>query len=246
MAVNRPVAANKASRRAAAPFRLRLVVMAKVPIMGRVKTRLAREVGAVEAVRFYRHTLAAVLARIGRDPRWQTSLSIAPDAGVGRPIWPRGPLRRAQGGGDLGQRMQRIMDWPEPGPLIIVGTDIPEIDASHIADAFAKLRSTGAILGPAPDGGYWLVGLRRSPRILHPFRNVRWSSAATLADTAANLAGHRIGRAATLDDVDNAHELARCRNRFGRRILPKFRLTSNCGAARHNADNRTEMLYNGL
>jgi uncharacterized protein len=194
--------------------------MAKVPVMGRVKTRLAREVGGTEAMRFYRHTLSALLDRIGHDPRWQTSLAIAPDSGIGSPVWPPGLRRRAQGSGDLGQRMQRIMDWSEPGPVIIVGTDIPAISATHIAEAFAQLRGASAVLGPAPDGGYWLVGLRRSPRIVQPFRNVRWSSAATLADTAANLAGHTICRAATIADVDDAGELARCRNSFGRRIPP--------------------------
>ena len=93
--------------------------MAKLPVMGRVKTRLAREVGAVEAVRFYRGTLAAVTGRIGRDPRWETTLSIAPDHGVRVPVWPGGPLRRPQGRGDLGQRMQRIMDEAPPGPVMV-------------------------------------------------------------------------------------------------------------------------------
>lgn len=56
-----------------------LVIMAKAPVLGRVKTRLAREVGAVEAARFYRVALARLLARLGPDPRWLTVVAVAPD-----------------------------------------------------------------------------------------------------------------------------------------------------------------------
>ncbi len=192
--------------------------MAKVPVMGRVKTRLAREIGAVEATRFYRHALAAVLGRVARDSRWETSLAVAPDPGVASRALPASITRHAQGSGDLGRRMQRIMQHRAPGPLIIIGTDIPAITAAHIAAAFQALRGRDAVLGPAPDGGYWLVGLRRSPRILQPFRPVRWSSATTLTDTTANLAGCSIGHAARLSDVDTAADWHQFRNGFGRRV----------------------------
>jgi uncharacterized protein len=194
--------------------------MAKVPVMGRVKTRLAREIGAVEAVRFYRHTLAAVLARLGRDARWQTSISIAPDTGIGSATWPLHLRLQRQGGGDLGQRMQRAMSNGGPGPVIIIGTDIPAITPANIAHAFSVLNGHDAVFGAAPDGGYWLAGLRRCPRILSPFGAVRWSSATTLSDTAANLAGRAVGYTATLPDVDNAAEFKRYQNSFGRRVLP--------------------------
>jgi rSAM/selenodomain-associated transferase 1 len=218
MRVDRPIGTRTASRRAAAPFQCRLVVMAKVPAMGRVKTRLAKSIGAVEAVRFYRHTLAAVVGRVGHDPRWQTSLSIAPDRGISAPLWPRRVRRQPQGSGDLGRRMQRILDLPRPGPLIIVGTDIPAIQPRHIADAFRRLRRGDAVVGPALDGGYWLIGLKRAPRVLRPFASVRWSTATTLADTVANLAGRRVERAATLGDVDDRASFEACRGWFGRRI----------------------------
>jgi uncharacterized protein len=219
--VAKPANTRKASRHAAALFRLRLVIMAKVPVMGRVKTRLAAEVGATQAVRFYRATLTAVAVRLGRDPRWHTSLAVAPDTGIASPALPRHVPRVAQGGGDLGSRMQRVMDRRERGPLIIVGTDIPAITPAHIAEAFRHLRGRDAVIGPAPDGGYWLVGLRRSPRIPKPFAGVRWSSEATLADTIANLGWSAVGRAAQLADVDNAVELAACRGHFGRIVRPR-------------------------
>ena len=62
--------------------------MAKVPVAGAVKTRLAREIGMAGAVRFARAAGAALLARVGRDPRWQTTIAVAPDCGASEPAWP--------------------------------------------------------------------------------------------------------------------------------------------------------------
>ena len=67
-----------------------LVVMAKQPRAGRVKSRLARDVGAVEATRFYRVTLQRLIRRLGRDRRWTTVLAVSPDGAAGDPVWPRG------------------------------------------------------------------------------------------------------------------------------------------------------------
>lgn len=187
--------------------------MAKQPVMGAVKTRLAREVGAAEATRFYRNSVRTVVGRLGADPRWRTVLAIAPDTGVGAPVWPSrrpgGIARMAQGLGDLGQRMQRLLASPPAGPVVLVGTDIPSIGPAHIARAFALLGNHDAVLGPAEDGGYWLVGLKRCPRTPRPFTNVRWSSPDTLADTVFNLRDARVAFAATLSDVDDARDLAR-------------------------------------
>ena len=194
--------------------------MVKEPRAGRVKTRLAREIGVVAATQFYRHAAAAVIGRLSRAPGFETWLSVAPDTAVRGRAWDRHAPRRKQGGGDLGQRMQRIVDWPGRGPIIIVGTDIPAIEPAHIRDAFRRLAGSDAVFGPTPDGGYWLVGLRRSPRILKPFADVRWSSEHALADTARNLAGFDIARAALLADVDDAAEWQAVRAWSGRRVLP--------------------------
>jgi rSAM/selenodomain-associated transferase 1 len=205
---------------AAAPFRRRLVVMVKAPVAGRVKTRLARQVGTVRATFFYRHTAAAVLARVGASPEWQTFLAVTPDTQLSHHSWPAHLMRIAQGSGDLGQRMQRIMALQWLGPVVIIGTDIPAIRPGYIAAAFAALGRCDAVLGPARDGGYWLLGLKRTPRVMSAFGNVRWSSPHTLDDTLANLTGYRVARAVTLGDVDDAHELACADSWFGRRVLP--------------------------
>lgn len=147
-----------------------------------------------------------------------TTLAVTPDWGVGTGIWGGMAPRTAQGGGDLGARMQRIMARAGPGPLVIVGTDIPGITPTHVAQAFRLLGSHDAVFGPASDGGYWLVGLRRRPRLLRPFSRVRWSSSQALSDTLANLAGRNVAFLSVLDDVDSASDLERCGRRAGRVI----------------------------
>jgi len=187
----------------------RLVIMAKTPHLGRVKRRLGREIGDVAAIRFYRNCLSHTALRLARDPRWRTILAVAPDRDVAARFWPlRGRLvRLPQGEGDLGRRMRRLFARLPPGPTIIVGSDIPAIRPAHVADAFRRLGRADAVLGPAPDGGYWLIGLSRTPRVLTPFAGVRWSGPHALADTLANLKGKRVALAAMLGDVDTAEDL---------------------------------------
>jgi len=181
-----------------------LVVMAREPGLGRVKSRLARDVGWVRATLFYRRTTAHLLKRLGRDPRWRLVLAVTPDRALSSGFWPiEASLRRGQGGGGLGARMGRLMAQMPPGPVVIVGSDIPAIGGAHIARAFKALGSHEAVLGPAEDGGYWLVGLRRRPRLLDPFPGVRWSGPHALADTLANLKGRSVALVDRLGDVDS-------------------------------------------
>ena len=104
--------------------------------------------------------------------------------------------------------MGRIMRTLPPGPACIVGGDIPGIGRPHVARAFAALGGHDAVFGPAPDGGFWLVGLKRSaPPPATLFRGVRWSGPHALADSMATLPGARIALVDTLRDVDTAADL---------------------------------------
>jgi uncharacterized protein len=190
-------------------FAKHLVIMAKSPILGHVKRRLGGEIGDVAALRFYRSCLSHTALRLARDPRWRTVLAIDPDRDVAERFWPsRGRMvRLPQGEGDLGRRMQRLFARLPPGPTIIVGSDIPALRPVHVAEAFKRLGRADAVFGPAPDGGYWLIGLKRMPRVLAPFAGVRWSGPHALADTLANLKGKRVAFAAMLSDVDTGADL---------------------------------------
>jgi rSAM/selenodomain-associated transferase 1 len=178
--------------------------MAKSPQLGRVKRRLGRDIGDVAATRFYRSCLSHAVMRLARDPRWRTMLAVDPGRAFAQNAWPArsNVTLLPQGDGDLGRRMQRLFALLPPGPAIIVGSDIPAIRPDHIAEAFKLLGQADAVLGPALDGGYWLVGLKARPRLLRPFAGVRWSTPYALADTVANLDGKRVAFAATLCDVD--------------------------------------------
>ena len=198
----------------AVPPKANLSVFVRAPRLGMVKHRLAAGIGVLAARRFYARTTAEVLARIARDPRWNTRLAVTPDrfAGKGR-FWPRDLERFPQGDGDLGRRMARAMARFAGAPVAIVGSDIPALASHHVADAFAALRGNEAVFGPASDGGYWLVGLRDGADVSNLFVGVRWSTEHALADTLANTKGRRVRLLEELDDVDDAVDLARIRAR---------------------------------
>ena len=189
-------------------MRRTLIVMLKEPRAGRVKTRLGRDIGMVAAAWWFRHQVRGLLRRIA-DPRWDVVLAVAPDrAGMTSRVWPAHLPRIPQGRGDLGARMARALRYPPHGPVCVIGGDIPDINAARIAEAFKALCTHDAVFGPAVDGGYWLIGLRRV-RAVPPslFAGVRWSTEHALADTERTLAGHTIAHVATLRDVDTAADL---------------------------------------
>ncbi len=186
----------------------RLIVMVKEPRPGRVKTRLGRDIGMTSAAWWFRHQARGLLRRV-EDRRWQTLLAVSPDAeGLQSRIWPNHLLRIAQGSGNLGARMGRLFHTLPMGPVVIIGADIPGISRAHIARAFAALGNHASVLGPAPDGGFWLIGLKRvSPPPKTLFYGVRWSTAQTMTDTLATLP-RPIAMIDTLNDIDTAADLA--------------------------------------
>ncbi len=187
-----------------------LVIMVKEPNPGRVKTRLGRDIGNVPAAWWFRHHAQSLLRRL-RDPRWHTILAVSPDrTGLDSRVWPAGVARIPQSDGNLGDRMARIFDTLAPGPALIIGADIPGVTRAHIAAAFAALGAQDAVFGPASDGGYWLVGLKRNrPAPISLFNGVRWSTRHALSDTLAGIPGLTFSLIATLDDVDTQDDLAR-------------------------------------
>lgn len=188
------------------PGRPRLIIMLKEPRPGRVKTRLAADIGPIAAAGWYRRQSLSLIRRLSGDPRWQVVLAISPDHdGLASRVWPPGLPRMPQGPGDLGVRMARLLG-PAPYPSLLIGSDIPGVTSGHIARAFRVLKGNEMVFGPAADGGFWLVGCKAGlppPR----FDNIRWSSEHTLADTLAGMPGRRIALADTLHDVDHAADL---------------------------------------
>jgi len=189
-----------------------LIVFARAPRLGGVKRRLAAGIGRRKAWRFHRITTESTIRRLGGDGRWRTVLAVTSDSWR----WPRGSRRLRQRGRDLGARMADAMRRTSAGPVLLVGSDIPDITAGRIAHAFRALGAVDAVFGPARDGGYWLVGVRDRSLLRRLFRNVRWSSQHALADTLANLPPGRSFRLVDrLEDIDDAESWRRWRDRAG-------------------------------
>ncbi len=186
--------------------RPRLVIMVKEPRPGRVKTRLGQDIGHVRAAWWMRHRLRT-LARGVTSPGWDTILAVAPDTARHSPMLPD-LARIGQGPGDLGDRMGRLFRGLPPGPVLIIGADIPAITRAHVAAGFAALGDHPAVIGPASDGGFWAIGLKRSAAVpAGLFAGVRWSSPHAMADTLATLPFSRVARLPVLNDVDVASDL---------------------------------------
>jgi rSAM/selenodomain-associated transferase 1 len=200
-------------------FRQRhLIIFARAPRLGSVKSRLAREIGPVAAHACYLALLRGTIERLAARRCWRTWLALAEQ---GRGFAPRdlriphGTAILGQGNGDLGARMRRVFDALPPGPAVLVGSDIPGLAAEHVEAAFAALGRYAAVFGPAVDGGYWLVGVRRLRPLPMLFAGVRWSTASALADTLRSLPVSARLLDAHLIDVDDAASLAAARRTGG-------------------------------
>jgi len=189
-----------------------LFIVAKAPVMGRAKTRLAADIGPVHAKRIYRSLMAQVLRQV-RDPRWDTVLAVTPPHMLGRvPDW-EGFDQIPQVSGSLSPRLAALL--ARKGPTLTIGTDCPQVTSRDIASAFKALRSKPYVFGPASDGGFWLMGTK-GPLPRGFFDDVRWSHAKTLSDVKAQTDGN-YADLRTLTDVDDLKAL---------RSLRKSRRTS--------------------
>jgi rSAM/selenodomain-associated transferase 1 len=185
-----------------------LVVFARAPELGRVKTRLAADLGPARALAIYRELTARVI-EVVRDSADRVVVTHAPaDAEPSMRAWLGETLSYApQCDGDLGERMEHafatsLAEGAER--VVIIGTDCPTITAETVDAAFAALDDADVVFGPAADGGYYLVGARA----VHPFlfRAVPWSSDRTLGVSLdrAREAGLRVSLLPPMRDVDTA------------------------------------------
>jgi hypothetical protein len=183
----------------------RLILFLKAPRPGAVKTRLAATLGAAEACAAYRRMVETLLRQLAELQN--VELCFTPDdAGPEIEPWAKPTWRlMAQGSGDLGCRLDRTFRraFDEGAErIVIIGSDCPEVGTSDIQAAWMALSSQDVVLGPATDGGYWLIGLR-APRP-EVFADMQWSTNAVLRETldrcrAAGLTTHLLRE---LTDVD--------------------------------------------
>ena len=201
-----------------------LIVMSRAPRYGMGKRRLAAEVGDLAAWRFHRQTTALLLRRLSGPPHglvsWRCWLALTPDSCLRRPrgLWPAPGWRLLpQGRGDLGQKMARLLSRLPPGPVVLVGSDIPDLGRAHITAAFKALARapwdhTPWVLGPALDEGYWLIGCRRRTHFRLPEKAaLSWASCQQLAALLQQQEGRAVEFLPPLRDVDHKADLVAVR-----------------------------------
>lgn len=191
-----------------------LLVFARNPVVGQVKTRLIPGLGAQAAALVYermlRDTLAcALLACAHRRHLWVDRAPVCSDlvqlaADAGMPV-------RIQQGADLGERMHNALSrsLADADLAVLIGSDCPEFDPAYLDSAFAALSRHDVVLGPANDGGYVLIGLRHTERTL--FDGIPWGTGQVLEATRVRLRrlGWRWHELPPRQDVDTVADLAR-------------------------------------
>jgi len=157
-----------------------LLVFARAPVQGRVKTRLAAGIGEEAALEVYRALGRRVVDQVREGP-WRTRILLdtpGEEALVAAWLDGGGVEFGPQAEGDLGERMSRAMEWAwrsGAGPVCLIGTDAPDVDQPLVEEAFTALEEgADVVFGPAEDGGYYLVGLRAPAPGL--FRGTPWST----------------------------------------------------------------------
>lgn len=182
-----------------------LIILLKAPRPGEVKMRIAKTTGAAKACAVYREMVEVLLRSL--DSLRGVQLRFAPDDASDEmtPWLHKGWSAEAQGEGDLGQRLERAFgDAFASGAqrVVVIGSDCPEVGAEDIRAAWKELKSHDLVIGPAVDGGYWLIGLRAPQPEL--FREMAWSSDQVLAQTLtrAKSLGLRIQLLRILADID--------------------------------------------
>lgn len=189
-----------------------VIVFAKAPQAGLAKTRLMPALGPEGAARLAERLLAAAVSQACEAGLGPVELCTTPDAS--HPVFATlagggAVALTEQGHGDLGQRMARAFErvLAAHDRALLIGTDAPALDAAYLRAAAAALSDADAVFGPAADGGYALVGLRRpAPQL---FSGMRWSHDRVMAHTRERLAasGLRHVELPVLHDIDEPADL---------------------------------------
>ena len=188
-----------------------LIVFARAPERGRVKTRLAAELGAEEALSVYCRLAERVVAAVRAGGSYSVTVAYTPRGA--EPLMRRwlgtSVALRPQSGGDLGERMATaVADAFSAGAerVVLTGTDCPDVTADVVEEAFTRLDAADVVVGPASDGGYYLIGMSRAHRAL--FDGVPWSSVDTLRATLdrARASGLSVALLDERRDIDTAED----------------------------------------
>ena len=183
----------------------KLLVFVKAPRPGAVKTRLAQTIGAVPACAAYRKIVATLLNHLRTLEA--VELCFTPDDAMAeiQPWLKKGWQAAPQGDGDLGLRLNSAFERAFAAGaqrVLVIGSDCPMVTARLLREAWAELRSHDVVLGPASDGGYWVIGLRQAHSEI--FHDIPWSTENVFGESLKRIhrAGLSIQVLRELSDVD--------------------------------------------
>ena len=202
---SRLVRAVGASARGAKVSNVRIVLFTRYPEPGKAKTRLIPALSAQGAADLHRRLTERTLQQVRASGLAYEIRSTGGDPEAFA-AWLGTTAVVDQGGGDLGARLHRAA---APYPAIFIGADAPDLSPAHLRDAANALADHDAVVGPAEDGGYWLLGLSRPLDAL--FRDMPWGTNQVLPTTMARLraAGASVAMLPLLADLDRPDDLAR-------------------------------------
>lgn len=190
-----------------------LIVFARKPAKGKVKTRLAKVIGCYRAMEVYRFLLMSTLRELQTIRGVRKILMVAEPLDVSwfrRQLFCRDWIVRPQASGNLGRRMDQAFTYElrRSGSVVLVGSDIKAIKAKDVIQTFTLLRQgIKTVIGPTLDGGYWLLG--RSNRDPDIFNDIKWGSSKVFSKTKKKLekAGSSYCEINQCTDIDSSSDL---------------------------------------
>jgi len=189
-----------------------IVIFARAPKLGEVKTRLAKTIGDERALALYEAFLDDTCA-LTQGLGARRVIAVAGDVDHPRVAHLAKSQRLAvepQGDGDLGERMARaIAAHVTRGPVVLLGSDAPTLPRAYVHQALDELMAHDVVLGPSDDGGYYLIGAR--VEVPELFSNMRWSTGDVLQTTLGRLGARSHALLPAWHDVDSAEDLERLR-----------------------------------
>lgn len=184
-----------------------VMVFTRNPELGKVKTRLAKSIGEISALNIYKHLLkhtAHVMRSCNADKAVYYSVAMQQ-----QDIWDNSIFSKyEQKGSDLGERMYNAFTnafSKNYDKVVIIGSDLFDISVKHLDKAFQELSNHDIVLGPAEDGGYYLLGMTSLRKDI--FENKSWGTDSVLNDTLDNLKNESVFLLEQLNDIDTYDDL---------------------------------------
>ena len=184
-----------------------LLVFAKTPVLGKVKSRLAKSIGEKKALWIYHKLLANTEGVLQNTFLKVVIFYNGKNAKEFKGCF-KDFAKKPQKGKDLGERMANAFEWAfnQGYPKVIgIGTDLWDLNQGIIEGALSALDSTNVVLGPAKDGGYYLIGMRKFYPEL--FQNKKWGSQDVFEDTLNDLQSKRVAFLKEKSDIDTYKDL---------------------------------------